>query len=102
MACSSSVTLLNVPRRMRLMVISAKNRSTRLSQEAEVGVKCRWKRGCLASHAFTSGCLVRPIVVDDQMKVEVLVDDAVDDLEEANEFLGTVARLALADDERRS
>jgi phage terminase large subunit GpA-like protein len=38
-------------------VMSPKKRSTRLSHEAEVGVKCRWKRGCLASHAFTLGCL---------------------------------------------
>jgi len=37
----SSLTLRKVPRRMRLRVISAKNRSTRLSHEAEVGVKWR-------------------------------------------------------------
>jgi hypothetical protein len=36
---------------------SRKKRSTMLSQDALVGVKCMWKRGCLASHAFTSGCL---------------------------------------------
>ena len=29
----------------------------RLSQEAEVGVKCIGKRGWRASHAFTLGCL---------------------------------------------
>ena len=28
-----------------LRVISAKKRSTRLSQDADVGVKCMWKRG---------------------------------------------------------
>jgi len=31
--------------------------STRLSQDDEVGVKCNWKRGCLASQAWTFGCL---------------------------------------------
>src|SRR5260370_40245145 len=36
---------------------SRKKRSTMLSQEALVGVKCMRNRGCLASHAFTSGCL---------------------------------------------
>ena len=38
---TSSATLLKVPRRMRFRVISAKNRSTMLSQEPEVGVKWR-------------------------------------------------------------
>ena len=46
MALLSSATLLNALRRMRLRVISAKKRSTILSQDAEVGVKWRWKRGC--------------------------------------------------------
>ena len=35
---------------MRLDVISAKKRSTRLSQDALVGVKCSLKRGCFSSH----------------------------------------------------
>ncbi len=35
-------------------------RSTRLSQELEVGVKCRLKRGCLASQVATLGCLWVP------------------------------------------
>ena len=34
-------SLTEKPRRIRLRVISAKKRSTILSQEAEVGVKCR-------------------------------------------------------------
>ena len=41
MALLRSATLVKTPRRMRLRVISAKNRSTMLSQDAEVGVKCR-------------------------------------------------------------
>jgi len=36
MALLSSATLLKAPRRIRFRVISAKNRSTMLSQEAEV------------------------------------------------------------------
>ncbi len=42
MARCSSATLLKAPRRMRFRVISAKKRSNTLSQDAEVGVKCKW------------------------------------------------------------
>ena len=56
-AVSSWATVLKAPRRMRFSVISAKKRSTRLSQDAEVGVKCRWKRGCAASQRRTSAVL---------------------------------------------
>ena len=87
MATSRSVTLLKTPRRMRLRVISAKKRSTRLSQDDEVGVKCRWKRGCCASHAFTVGMLVGGVVVDDQVQVEVGRRALVDDAEEPDELL---------------
>src|ERR1700680_1001336 len=45
----SSATLVKAPRRMRIRGISAKNRSTMLSQEAEVGMKWRWKRECAFS-----------------------------------------------------
>ena len=45
------------PRRMRFCVISAKKRSTMFSQEAEVGVKCKWKRGCALIQRFTAGVL---------------------------------------------
>ena len=48
-AVLSSVTSLKVPRRMRWRVISAKSRSTRLSQEQDVGVKCSVKRLCRAN-----------------------------------------------------
>ena len=40
MADSNSDTLVNTPRRMRLSVMSRKKRSTMLSQEELVGVKC--------------------------------------------------------------
>ena len=42
---------------MLLSVSSRNQRSTRFSHDEEVGVKCRWNRGCLSSQAFTSGCL---------------------------------------------
>ena len=48
---------LKVPRRMASRVISAKKRSTWLSQEADVGVKWKWKRRCFFSHFLTSGVL---------------------------------------------
>jgi hypothetical protein len=42
---------------MGFVVISAKNRSTRFSHDALVGVKCSLKRGCFSSQALTSGVL---------------------------------------------
>ena len=45
MACSKRATLSKLPRRMACAVIRPNQRSTRLSHEAPVGVKCRWKRG---------------------------------------------------------
>src|SRR6266850_1408008 len=38
-------------------VRSRKKRSTKFSHDEDVGVKCMWKRGCLASHALTLACL---------------------------------------------
>jgi hypothetical protein len=52
-SASSSVTERWAERRSLRLVSSANQRSTRLSQELLVGVKCRWKRGCLSSHALT-------------------------------------------------
>ena len=43
--------------RITSWVRSAKKRSTRLSQDELVGVKCILKRGCRSSQAFTLGCL---------------------------------------------
>jgi hypothetical protein len=44
-------------RRMRFLLISAKKRSTMLSREAEVGVKCKWKRGWALIQRLTAGVL---------------------------------------------
>jgi hypothetical protein len=41
MAATKDGTFWNEPRRIRLSVISRNHRSTRLSQELEVGMKCR-------------------------------------------------------------
>ena len=60
MACSKRATLSKLLRRMACAVIRPNQRSTRLSYEALVGVKCRWKRGWAASQCFTAGCLWVP------------------------------------------
>ena len=57
MSATSSCTDAKLPARMTSAVRSAKKRSTRLSQDEDVGVKCILKRGCRASHACTLGCL---------------------------------------------
>lgn len=41
MSATKAPTLRKLPERMTLRVISPKKRSTKLSQEEEVGVKCR-------------------------------------------------------------
>ena len=75
-ALLSSATLLKVPRRMRSRVISAKKRSTMLSQDAEVGVKCRVEARVSLEPALHLGGLVGGIVVDDQMQVEMMRESA--------------------------
>ena len=59
-ACCSSATLPNEPRRMRLLVNSPNQRSTRFSQLELVGTKWQTKRGWRFSHARTLGCLWVP------------------------------------------
>src|SRR5882757_1278990 len=53
-AASRSATLLKTPRRMASWVIRAMKRSTKLSQDEEVGMKCRLKRLCRFNHFCTS------------------------------------------------
>ena len=57
MSVPSPDMLVNMALRSRLTVMSRKNRSTLLSHDAEVGMKCMWKRVFLASPACTAGCL---------------------------------------------
>jgi hypothetical protein len=55
-----SGTLGKTPRRSAFSVSSRNQRSTRFSQELLVGVKCRWKRGRLASQRLIIGVLCVP------------------------------------------
>src|SRR5262249_5700303 len=55
-ACSSTIDVKTA--RLRRCRVSLANRpSTALTQEQEVGVKWKVKRGCRASQAVTFGCL---------------------------------------------
>ena len=68
------------------------------SQELDVGVKCRWKRGCRLSQDCDARMLVRAVIVHDQMKVETGRSLGVDLFEKADELLMPMARHAVADD----
>ena len=52
-----SVTLWNEPRLIARWLSNPNHRSTWFNQDAEVGVKCRWKRGRAASHRLILACL---------------------------------------------
>ena len=80
-AAMRSGTEWKTPRRNALSVSSRNQRSTRLSHDDEVGVKWRWNRGCLSSHADVV-VLVGGVVVQDQVDLQVLGHLAVDGLEE--------------------
>ena len=75
----------------------AKNVSTALSQEHEVGVKWKVQRGWRPSHAITLGCLWVAVVQD---RVHQLAgrDRRLDGVEEAQELLVAVALHAAAHD----
>jgi hypothetical protein len=83
------------PRLRRRRVSLAKKPSTALSQDAEVGVKWKTKRGCRASHHLR--VLVGGVVVEDE--VNDLADRhlGLDGIEEADELLMPVALHAAAD-----
>jgi len=51
------LTEVNEALRMAWRVMMEKNDSTRIIQEAWVGMKCRWIRQFFASHFFTSAWL---------------------------------------------
>ena len=63
-----------------------------------MGVKWRWKRGCLRSHLWIIAVPVGAVVVEDQMDVQLLRHGLLDDREELAELDGPVARIALPDD----
>ena len=61
------------------------------------GVKWKVKRGCALSQRFTAGVLMRGIVVDDEVEVELLGGLLVDQFEKAEELLMAMARHARPD-----
>ena len=90
------MAVLRVPRRMLCRVISANNRSRRLSQELEVGVQ---REAFVPRQPALHGRgLVGGVVVDDQMQIEIGGSLAVDLFEEVQELLGPMAGQAFADD----
>ena len=94
-ACSNSRVLRWMPRRICFSVNSANQRSTRLSQEAEVGVKCRWKRGRLASQRRIPWVL-RAVVVQDEVHLEFCGHVACDGIEKSAKLAGTMTTMKLA------
>jgi hypothetical protein len=85
----------NTPRLRRRFVSLAKKPSTALSQEADVGVKWKTKRGCFSSH---SRVFVRGIVVDYDMDRLFLRKSGIDEIEETNKLLMAMALHAPTDD----
>lgn len=81
-----SATRSKALRRMRFRVISAKKRPTMLSQEAEVSLKRKWKRGCAFEPTLFGWCLMGGIVVNDQMEIEAGRGLIINQLEKAQEL----------------
>ena len=71
MASTSSGTLVNTLQRMRSSVMMPKMRSTRLSHEAEVGVKRMLEPRILRQRRRAPGVLLDGVVVCNQMHIEV-------------------------------
>jgi|SRR5579884_402258 len=97
MAAWSSTTDRKTPRLRRCRVSLARTPSTALAHEHEVGVKWKVKRLCRSNQAFTLGCLVGGVVVEDYMDRLAFGHLGLDCIEEANEFLMPVALHAAAD-----
>src|SRR5216684_6382262 len=98
MAVSSSLTVSKVPRRMRWRVISANRRSTRLSQEQDVGGEVQLAARIALEPAFHRVGLVRAVVVEDEVQVEMGRGLAQELPQEGQELLGAVTGQAFADD----
>ena len=80
------------------MVSSANQRSTRFSQELEVGVKCNDEPGVGGQPLADLRRLVRGAVVEDHVDVEIVGDLAVERLQELLELDRAVAAVQRADD----
>ena len=100
-AVSSSSVLVKAPRSRRRRLSSANQHSTRLSQDAEVGVKCRRQRGRLASQSWIEPRLVGLQVVEHEVHVEAGGQRRLDLIQEGAELHRAVAPLAGADHRAR-
>ena len=97
MVVSSSRVERKLPRRICFSVKAANQRSTRFSQLAEVGVKCRWKRGRLSSQRWMGGRLVGAVVVQDQVHIHVGGHVGFDGVEELAKFGAAVPAVQFSD-----
>src|SRR2546427_7574004 len=98
MTVSRAATLGNAPRRMALSVRSRNQRSTRFNHELDVGVKCKCMRRVTSEPPLHRGMLVRRVVVDDQVEVELRGRLTVDAPQELEKLLMPMAGQTLADD----
>ena len=98
MSFSSAATILWTPRRSCWSVSSPNQRSTWLSQDELVGVKCRWNRGCAASQSADGRGLVGGQVVADQVHVQLGRHVGVDRGQELLELDRAVPAVQRADD----
>ena len=85
------------PRFRRRLVSVAKNPSTALIHEQDVGVKWNVKRGCRSSHRKTLGCLCG-VIVEDHVDYLARRDICFDRVQETNELLMPMALHAASDD----
>src|SRR6266516_3818192 len=78
MSASSAWTDVWVPRRIIWSVRNPNQRSTWLTHDELVGVKCMWKRGVLVQPCLDGGGLVGAVVVADEMDIQLGGDRGVD------------------------
>jgi hypothetical protein len=86
-ATISSGTLRKTPRRICLVVRSQKTRSTKVSHELLVSVKCMWARGWRLKHRWTVGCVCEASLSAIRCRAFVLGDLAGHQTEERQPFL---------------
>src|SRR5512132_3667689 len=97
-AAWSSMIERKTPRWRRRLVSLAKKPSTALSQEQEVGVKWKTKRGWRSSHVLTFGVFVRGVVVEDDVHDLADRHGGLDAVQKPDELPMAVALHAAADD----
>jgi hypothetical protein len=76
----------------------ANQRSTWLSQDAEVGVKWTWNLGLRANQDLIARGLVRPVVVHHEVDVQLGRDAGLDGSQEPQELCTAMPAVQLADD----